>query len=289
MLKVPFSFFPKQVVLGLAHYFKNAGGFFSSFFPQLHENLIQAGISETPREYVAIALSVSLTNAVGMLAAIIVISALAGLDLAVPALGFFILILIASFLTVIFYPKIIMMRIRKLQENQLIPAVRQLLIELRSGVPLFNAMTSISTGYGEVSVQFRKIINNVNSGFSELDALSEAARETPSQQFRKVLWQIQNALKVGSDVGDSLESLLGELTKEKIDEIHRYGQELSPWTMFYMMAAVVLPSLGMTMIIVISSFLSVSIPSIILPLVLMLVVGFQVFFMSFVSSRRPLI
>ncbi|MBS3070183.1 type II secretion system F family protein [Candidatus Micrarchaeota archaeon] len=289
MLKVPFSIFPKQVVLGLAHYLKHAGGFFSGFFPQLHENLLQAGITDKPREYVAIALSVALTNAAGVLIGAAVISMLSGLDLAIPAVGFFVLVWLASFLTVIFYPQIIMMRIRKLQENQLIPAVRQLLIELRSGVPLFNAMTSISTGYGEVSVEFRKIINHVNSGFSELDALSEAARETPSQQFRKVLWQIQNALKVGSDVGDSLESLLEELTKEKVDEIHRYGQELSPWTMFYMMAAVVLPSLGMTMIIVISSFLSVSIPSIVLPAVLFLVVGFQIFFMSFVSSRRPLI
>ncbi|MEM4255367.1 MAG: type II secretion system F family protein [Candidatus Norongarragalinales archaeon] len=289
MLKIPFSFFPRPVVLGLAHSLKNVGGFFSGFFPQLHENLIQAEIEEIPRDYVAVALSVGLTNAIAVILAVLAISLAAGLDLLLPAIGFFLLVGAASFFTVIFYPKIIMMRVRRLQENQLIPAVRQLLIELRSGVPLFNAMTSVSTGYGEVSVQFRKIITRVNSGVSELDALSEASRETPSPQFRKVLWQIQNALKVGSDVGDSLESLLGELTKEKIDEIHRYGQELSPWTMFYMMAAVVLPSLGITMIIVISSFLSVNIPTIILPLVLLLVVGFQVFFMSFVSSRRPLI
>ncbi len=289
MLKIPFSFLPRPLVLGLAHSFKNVGGFFSGLFPQLHESLIQAEIDETPRDYVSIALSVALTNAIAVIIVIAAIGLAAGLNLLLPTVGFFILVAIASFFSIIFYPQIIMMKRRRLQENQLIPAVRQLLIELRSGVPLFNSMTSISTGYGEVSVEFRKIINHINSGVPELDALSEATRETPSQQFRKVLWQIQNALKVGSDVGDSLESLLEELTKEKIDEIHRYGQELSPWTMLYMMAAVVLPSLGITMIIVISSFLSISIPTIVLPAVLMFLIGFQVFFMTFISSRRPLI
>ena len=71
--------------------------------------------------------------------------------------------------------------------------------------------------------------------------------------------------------------------------IHRYGQELSPWAMLYMMFAVVVPSLGVTMIIVISSFLGIEIPTIIFPAVLAFLIGFQLFFMSFISSRRPLV
>lgn len=288
MLKIPFSFLPRPVILAVARLFKNQAGFLSAFFPRLHEDLLQAEIGVPARDYVAISLSVAVSNALAAFLLLELFGMIAKADLLLAAVGLMLVLGLASFFTLVFYPKIILMRRRKLQENQLIPAVRQLLIELRSGVPLFNAMTSISTGYGEVSVEFRKIVNLINSGVPELDALSEASRETPSMQFRKVLWQIQNALKVGSDVGDSLETLLDELMRDKIDEIHRYGQELSPWTMLYMMAAVVLPSLGVTMIIVISSFLSVSIPSIVLPLVLIFVSGFQIFFMSFVSSRRPL-
>ena len=47
----------------------------------------------------------------------------------------------------------------------------------------------------------------------ELDALAEASHENPSLQFRKVLWQISNALKVGSDVGEALEAIVEELTR----------------------------------------------------------------------------
>jgi len=268
---------------------KNFGGFLSAFFPGLHEELFQAQISESTREYAAITFTVAFSNALFGFVLVAIIGLLANMSVLPLATGIFLMLGLASFFTLIYYPRVIISKRRKMLESQLIPATRQFLIELRSGVPLFNSMTSIASGYGEVSVEFRKIITKINGGVSELDALQEATRENPSLQFRKILWQISNALKVGSDVGDSLESLMSELTKEKVDEIHRYGQELSPWTMIYMMVAVVLPSLGVTLMIVISSFLSISIPSIVLPITLMLLVGFQLFFMNFVASRRPLI
>ncbi|PIT85466.1 hypothetical protein COU36_03090, partial [Candidatus Micrarchaeota archaeon CG10_big_fil_rev_8_21_14_0_10_59_7] len=81
--------------------------------------------------------------------------------------------------------------------------------------------------------------------------------------------------------------LLAELTRERIDQIRKYGQELSPWTMIYMMAAVILPSLGVTVLIVIASFMSVGIPAVVLPVIVLMLVGFQLFFMNFVASRRP--
>jgi len=289
LLKIPFSFFPRRIVLGLAGTFKNAGGFLSAFFPALHEDLVQAQITESPRSYMAIALSVFITNALTVFVFMQAIAMLAKINLLFISVLFTFVVGLASFFTIIFYPRILSGKRKKLVENQLIPAVRQILIELKSGVPLFNAMTSAANGYGEVSVEFRKIVNKINSGVPEIDALSEATRTNPSMQFRKVLWQIQNALKVGSDVGDSLESILDELMKEKIDDIHRYGQELSPWAMLYMMFAVVVPSLGVTMIIVISSFLGIEIPTIIFPAVLAFLIGFQLFFMSFISSRRPLV
>ena len=289
MLKIPFSFLPRKIILGIAHSLKNFGGFLSAFFPGLHEELFQAQISESTREYAAITFTVAFSNALFGFVLVAIIGLLANMSVLPLATGIFLMLGLASFFTLIYYPRVIISKRRKMLESQLIPATRQFLIELRSGVPLFNSMTSIASGYGEVSVEFRKIITKINGGVSELDALQEATRENPSLQFRKILWQISNALKVGSDVGDSLESLMSELTKEKVDEIHRYGQELSPLTMIYMMGAVVLPSLGVTLMIVISSFLSISIPSIVLPITLMLLVGFQLFFMNFVASRRPLI
>jgi flagellar protein FlaJ len=164
-----------------------------------------------------------------------------------------------------------------------------MLIAIRSGVPLYNTMASLTLDYGETSNEFRKIVKKINSGVHELDALSDATAENPSQQFRKLLWQVSNALKVGSDVGNVLEALNQEYTKERVDQVRRYGQELSPLSMVYMMFAIILPSLGITMLIVITSFLTVPIPSITLLALFGVLVLFQLFFLNLISTRRPLV
>ena len=63
MLKIPFSFLPRKIILGIAHSLKNFGGFLSAFFPGLHEELFQAQISESTREYAAITFTVAFSNA----------------------------------------------------------------------------------------------------------------------------------------------------------------------------------------------------------------------------------
>jgi len=205
------------------------------------------------------------------------------------SIGVAILLFFGSFATILAYPRIIALKRMRQLETQLIPAMRQLLIEIKSGVPLFNAMASISTDYGEVSKELKKVVQKINSGTPELEALAEASTANPSHQFRRILWQVSNALKVGSDVGKVLSLQIDELTRERVDQIRRYGQELSPWTMIYMMAAVIVPSLGVTMMIVIVGFLDVVVPKVLLLVVIAGLVGFQLFFMNFVNSRRPAI
>lgn len=287
MLTIPFSVLPPKIVVTLSKQFKSVGDFLKAFFPGLQETLLQAEVKLSPREYCAVAAVITTFNTIA-LALLVNFVGLAGeMNLFAPSVVAALLVGVASFFTVIYYPQIIARRRMRQLENQLIPATRQLLIEIKSGVPLFNAMASISDDYGEVSTEFRKIIKKINSGVPELDALAEATSANPSIRFRKLLWQISNALKVGADLGNVIEGLLKELVHERIDEIRRYGQELSPWAMIYMLASVVLPSLGVTMAIVIMSFLNVQIPAIILPAVLVFLLGFQLFFMNFVSTRRP--
>lgn len=284
---IPFSLLPPPVVLGLAKGTKNAGNFVAALFPSLGDDLLHARLPATPREYAAVALIAAPLNAVVIGALLLFLGSALNTDLFAASLFTMIFIGAASFATIIFYPKIIALRRVRLLEKDLIPATRQLIIELKSGVPLFNALASVSSDYGEVSAEFRKMVTRINNGVPELDALAEASHENPSFHFRKVLWQISNALKVGSDVGTALEAIVEELTRERVNEIRRYGQELSPWTMLYMMAAVVVPSLGITMMIVISSFMSIQIPKFVLPAALVFLVGFQLFFANFVASRRP--
>jgi pilus assembly protein TadC len=164
-----------------------------------------------------------------------------------------------------------------------------MLIELKSGVSLFEAMKSVTVGYGEVSREFKEITDHVEGGVPEIVALNDASARNPSFKFRRAIWQISNALSVGSDVTVGLQDMINDLTKEKLDDIKRYGQELNPWTMVYMMAAVIVPSLGMSMLSILLSFLNVPIPKILYPGVVFYLILFQIFFISFVRSRRPVI
>ncbi len=287
---IPFSLLPPKVVISASRNLRGFGEFFSAFFPSLHESLLQAKIQMQPREYAAIAYVASSVNAFFIALLVIFVGIVSRqLNLIPLAILLAVVVSMISFLTIIFYPKIIAAkRVREI-ENQLIPAVRQLAIEVKSGVSLFNAMASISDDYGEVSEEFKIIVKKINAGTPELDALSESTQTNPSFQYRKVLWQVSNALKTGSNIAAVLNGLIVELTADKIDQIRKYGQEISPWVMAYMMAAVIIPSLGVTMLLVILNFLSANIPPIILPVIAVLLLGFQIFFINFVGSRRPMV
>lgn len=288
-LLLPFSVLPPPVLSGFALQFLGPARGISAFYPALRDSLRQAGYEITSRDYASLALAAAVANAL-LLGGLIMLLAT---KLASPAaafsfaIGVGVVIFLASLLTILAYPQIQATRRKRMIDAQLIASLRQLLIELRSGVPLFNSMASLTYDYGEVSDEFKRIVRRINAGTPEIDALTEAASTSPSDNFRKTLWQISNSLKVGSDVSNVIEAQVEELTMGRIDQIRRYGQELSPWTMIYMMAAVILPSLGVTMLIVVISFLGTSIPSIILDVILVGLAGFQVFFLNFVSSRRP--
>ncbi len=291
---IPLSFLPPDATYSASRFFLGAGDALHAFSPSLAEDLFQARMDVTAREYAsACALNASFYALLSAVFAVILPVRLGmsklSFELAMIAIATGLAMGIAVIVTMFFYPKIIVTRHSRRLEAELIPATRQLLIEIKSGVPLFNAMASISSDYGDVSVEFQKITRKINSGVHEVNALADSTRENPSMRFRKVLWQISNALKVGSDVAKALETVLAELEKDKVDQIKRYGQELSPWTLAYMMVAVVLPSLGISMLIVISSFLGITIPKITLPLIIMGLAGFQIFFINFVGTRRPAI
>ena len=265
-----------------------SGHFASALFPSLREDLCQAEIEMSAMNYASLCLSVGLGNAIAMgLLLAFLGAALGNSMLLMVTLPLAIGLLLVTFVTLVYYPRVIASRRARELERELIPALQQMLIEIKSGVTLFNAMASVSQDYGEVSREFKKVVVKMNAGEPELDALSEITEANPSKSFKKVLWQVSNALKVGSDLSGVLDNQVNSLTRERIDQIRRYGQELSPWTMMYMMVAVILPSIGVSMMIVIVGFMSIPLPKTVLYGIRLFLTGFQLFFMNLVASRRP--
>lgn len=192
-----------------------------------------------------------------------------------------------GFFTVANYPKIKTKRISRELDKDLPYALRHMLIEVRSGISLYEAMVSVSEGYGEASNEFKRIIKDINGGKPQVEALEDSIVRNPSEQYRRAMWQMINALKSGTDLSDTLETLVDSMIKKQKLKVERYGKELNPYILVYLMIAVIMPSLGVTFLIVLSSFTGVGLDTFTFYQILGGLILFQVFFLNFVKSKRP--
>ena len=171
--------------------------------------------------------------------------------------------------------------------NELVFAGRHLVIELESGVPLYNAFINVSKNYPSIGKYFKEIIGNIDLGTSMEDALVEAVEYMPSDDFRRLLWQILNSIRTGTKVSKSLAITIEQVAKEQTIEVGKYGRKLNPLAMFYMIIAVILPSLGITMLVVLSSFIELQLSLTIL-LIIAFFLGFiQFMFLALIKFSRP--
>ena len=258
-----------------------------NLIPGLNRDLYQSELDLKPIEYMGIVFfsSVFYSVLVGGLTTFLGIMLKGYFDPIGILIG--VIFFFVTFYFLSFYPRIILKKRIKELESNLLFAFRHILIEVRSGVPLFNALVGVSSGYGEISKEFEKVIKDVMGGMDQITALNKIAERNPSLYFRRALWQIINALKAGSDIGDTLEAITDDFSQKQITEIKNYGQQLNPWTMLYMIVAVIIPSLGLTFLMILSSFSGITVPKIIFPLIFIGLLFFQVFFIGFVKNKRP--
>jgi pilus assembly protein TadC len=285
---IPFVPFPLRKAIKEAKIFEKAGAVIAKSRPSLKLDLFQAEIQMHPKVYASI---VALTTVFYFFVMTPIIFLIGYISLRKP--DFFLPLTVGGvFSLFIFsylmrYPKFVAFRRIKKLEKDLLDTLEHILIEIKSGVPLFNAMIGVTDGYGEVSDEFKIVVKEVNAGIPEIKALERASLRNPSLHFRRSLWQITNAMKAGSDVASALEAIVRNLTQEQIIAIRRYGQELSPFTLMYMLIAVIMPTLGITFLIILSSFAGLKIPDFLFPLILLVLIVFQYFYMGIIKTKRP--
>lgn len=176
---------------------------------------------------------------------------------------------------------------RRQIDKDVLFAGRFLLVKLNSGQPLINAMADASKSYGIASQYFKEIVHDIELGQPLEKALSNESQNNPSKRFRKILFQISNALKIGIDVTHFLEATLNDIADEQLIEINRYGKKLNSVTLFYMLFAVVLPSLGLTIFILVASLSSISVDFSFFMIMLFFLTLIQVMFIIVYKSIRP--
>ena len=157
---------------------------------------------------------------------------------------------------------------------------------------MFDIFVNVANGgYGECSVICSNIVQEVQSGKAIVDVLDEAGLLSSSEYMRRVFWQIVNALKTGSNVGIALKMISNEIREEKENRITSYSQELGLWSLVYMIFVIVLPSMGVTLLLILSSFLGgnseTAITESIFWVILAGIIFFQFIFISIIRNKRP--
>jgi len=260
----------------------------SSFFPKLKKQIRIAHLNITPQQFIHSNLKFAIPFSLGLTVLFFFVADKAGLPLFLIPLVFILLsILVFHFGFLKLRTKII--KRQKEIDREVLFAGQYLLIKLYSGKPLLNALIDTSKSYGVASKYIKEIVNDIDTGTSLEDALEKAMTYSPSEKFKKILFHVNNALRLGIDVTRPLSAVLDEITKEQELEIQRYGKKLNTIIIFYMLAAVVIPSIGMTLFIVLSSFINFSLTTNHFLLILMFIVIIQVVFISVFKSIRPVV
>jgi flagellar protein FlaJ len=255
-------------------------------FPDLPRKLEMADMDIDPRDFV----TRTLLNGLVMMVIFTIVLAMLASVFQFPTL------LVALISPVLFFVFFIMgmgavdvkisQKAREVDRDALF-AGRDMLIALKSGAPLFNALVGVRKDYGATSKEFKKIVERIDSGIPAEIALQQAYEANKAQSFRRVILQILMSLRSGSDVGTGLETALNQISQEQVIEIKRYGQKLNPIAMFYMLFAIILPSLGVAIGVILSSFVSLDVDFGTLTIVLVFLALAQYTFLTIIRSSRP--
>jgi pilus assembly protein TadC len=216
-----------------------------------------------------------------------------GLMFAKSGKGVLILIPIAPILLCMLFfmmlktPDAKIIKIAKEIDKEIIFAGKFMIIELKSGVSLYQVLNNIAQNYGGVGKYFKKIVQDIDLGTETQEAISNAIIANPSDNFRKVMWQLSNSLNTGADVSISLNTVLDQINKNQMIEVEKYGKKLNPIATFYLMLAVVLPSLGMVMGVVMASFINLKINMVGFVFIAFGFAFFQFMFYAVIKTNRP--
>ncbi len=171
-------------------------------------------------------------------------------------------------------PEIKIIRSRKNIDAEIISAIRFLILDLKANAPIYDALQNLSKNFDEIGRYLKDINTKVKLGLSLEDSLDEAVELVPSEHLRILFWQLINYLQTGADITQSLSTVAHEIVEKQKIDFKKYGKKLNVLSLFYMIIAIILPTIGFTMITAALIFIGFQIS-------LTLILGFWVIFTVF--------
>lgn len=261
-------------------------GKLTSQLPDLKHKLLVAHLDRKPEAYVKEKLMAALYMTLGVTVMVFFLFSKAKVPMFfLPVV--FLITFFGFFQLMIRHVDAMIRRRAKDIDREVLFAGRFLLVKLNTGQPLISAITEASNSYGVASKYFKEIVRDIDLGTPLEEALEKASYYTPSLRFKRILFQITNALKIGIDVTNFISAILDEIADEQLIEIQRYGKKLNSMTLFYMLMAIVIPSLGLTIFIVVSSLVNINIDKTAFAGILIVLAILQGIFLLLFKAIRP--
>ncbi len=186
------------------------------------------------------------------------------------------------------YPVLLAKRRAWQTDRELGNVLRHLTIEVRSGATIFEAMQDIARAdYGVVSKDMADIVNSVNSGLSFEEAVEYVVVKTKSENFRRMLLQIQSAVSSGSNMGEVLMQMSRNYFQEQQIRIQQYGRDLEFYARVFLLMTVIMPVMFSIMLSMTALMPILNLSSGYLYILLGIVAMFQVMFLTYAREKRP--
>lgn len=292
--RIPLMIIPMGIAKKISRIFFGIGSKLSRIIPGIKYDLQETDLDITEEEYIA----VSLLNSFFIF--VIFFFLLFFLNYRVKgntpesslilSLTLSFLFAIVFFVLLVRYPKITAGKKAEQIDKNLIFALKDLYLQINSGISLYNAMVNIAKeDYGQISVEFGKVAKSVNTGTPVVAALEKMVLKSKSEYLRRTVWQIINTLKAGASLSGALRTIIDDLTINQKSRIRDYAHELNLWSLIYMLFAVAVPTIGATMLVILTSFAGFGITKGMFVLFIILCFIVQLILIGFVKTRRPIV
>ncbi|MCX6775556.1 MAG: type II secretion system F family protein [Candidatus Micrarchaeota archaeon] len=230
-------------------------GFWSRFFSKLSIDpqkiiptskatklmILQSGIDIQPHGYSSFVIGVGLSSFVLSLLYFTILALYFQFTIYLAITLSTLMLFISTIIAMHYFDFVVNSRARDVELN-LLDSLRHMLSELRSGIPLHDAIASIAMeNYGVVSELFRESLVSVKEGEEISNAFLEISMKTPSITFQRFVATLSYALGSGVNIVSVLENFIREIELSRRNSISVYTNESAKYSILLIFLTGIIP------------------------------------------------
>ncbi|MBI4017898.1 MAG: type II secretion system F family protein [Candidatus Aenigmarchaeota archaeon] len=187
------------------------------------------------------------------------------------------------------FPRIHAKKRAQLIDRELLFALRDVSVEMDAGMSFVDALELLTEGYGTLSEEMNEVVKDIRIGTSAEDAIERNMHKNVSRLYKSAALRIVSGIRSGADIPTLLAVVIENLTEEVKAQVKSYGQEINLWATLYLIVGIVLPSMGLTLMVMLSTFTGLVFTPTLIYIIGIFLLVFHASAIGLLKSRRPLL